>query len=279
MTENLRDAREILQSSLNRPSTGRLYDYYLGGCHHYAIDSDFGAQMVRLMPEARLFAREDRGFVRRAVRYARAEHGITQFVDIGSGLPTEGNVHEIADENGKQARVVYVDNDPVARAHAQILLADTADRARHFAIDADFLDGPELWERVIDVGGLDADRPICLLVTALLHFLMRDQHPEQMLAFYRNMLSPGSLLVLSHATDEGTTPALQEVAARYVATTSSVQLRGREEVPAYFGDFELVDPGLVWLPEWRPELRRVDEPAVTGDPASTLAIAAVGHKR
>lgn len=278
MTRNIGDAHEILQSSLNRPSTGRVYDYYLGGRHHYAIDRDFGEQMVCMMPEARIFARENRGFVRRAVRYARQEHGITQFVDIGSGLPTEGNVHEIADESGNDARVVYVDNDPVAQAHSQILLADTADPARHFAIDADFLDGPELWERVITVGRLDTDRPICLLVTALLHFVMPDQRPQEVLTFYRNMLPLGSLLVLSHCTDEGTTPVLKDVAARYVATISNAHLRSRKEVGAFFGDFQLVEPGLVWLPQWRPELRRDDEPVWTDDPASALAVAGVGRK-
>ncbi|MFD2420530.1 SAM-dependent methyltransferase [Amycolatopsis pigmentata] len=279
MSEDLGRARETLASSLDRPSTGRVYDFYLGGDHNYAIDRDFGQRMVDLMPEARIFARENRGFVRRAVRYARTEHGITQFVDIGSGLPTQGNVHEIADESGRDARVVYVDNDPVARAHAQILLSDTADPQRHFAIDADFLDGAELWERVIELGGLDPDQPICLLVSALLHFIVPEQRPEEMLALYRDLLPPGSLLVLSHCTDEDTTPALQEVAARYMVTTSNAHLRGRSEVRAFFGDFELVEPGVVWTPQWRPELAAAHEPPFDGDPASTLAIAGVGRKR
>lgn len=277
-SDDLTSARETLQASLDRPSTGRVYDFYLGGEHHYAIDSRFGQQMVDMMPEARLFARQNRAFVRRAVRYARQEHGITQFVDIGSGLPTQGNVHEIADENGTDARVVYVDNDPVARAHAQILLADTADPERHFAIDADFNDGPALWRRVIATGAVHADRPICLLVTALLHFVVPDRQPERTLAFYRDQLAPGSLLVLSHCTDEDTTPALREVAARYVATTSNAHLRGRAEVRQFFGDFDLVAPGLVWTAEWRPELAADHEPVFTGDPASTLAIAGVARK-
>ncbi|GLY68006.1 SAM-dependent methyltransferase [Amycolatopsis taiwanensis] len=278
MSEDLDRARETLESSLSRPSTGRVYDFYLGGQHNYAIDREFGQRMVDMMPEARIFARENRAFVRRAVRYARRVCGITQFVDIGSGLPTQGNVHEIADESGQDARVVYVDNDPVARAHAQILLADTADPERHFAVDADFLDGFTLWKRVIETGRLDPDRPICLLVSALLHFVVPDQHPEQMLDFYRDQLPSGSLLVLSHCTDEDTTPALQEVAARYVATTSNAHLRGRSEVRKFFGDFELIDPGLVWTPQWHPELAASDEQAFEGDPAATLAIAGVARK-
>lgn len=277
--ENLEHSRQTLKASLDRPSTGRVYDFYLGGDHNYAIDREFGRKMIELMPEARLFARENRGFVRRAVRYASKEHGITQFVDIGSGLPTQRNVHEVADEFGKTARVVYIDNDPVARAHAELLLADTADPSRHFAIDADFHDCGELWQRVIDTAELDLTKPICLLVTALLHFVVPERNPETTLAFYRDQLPAGSLLVLSHCTDEDTTPALQEVAARYVATTSNAHLRGREEVRAFFGDFDLVEPGLVWTCEWRPELASADEKRHEDDPASTLAIAGVGHKR
>lgn len=278
-TGDLDRAREMLKASLTRPSTGRVYDYYLGGDHNYAIDRTFGQRMVDMMPEARVFARENRRFVRRAVRYARQEHGITQFVDIGSGLPTQRNVHEVADESGQDSRVVYIDNDPVARAHAELLLADTADPARHFAIDADFHDGAALWKRVLATAELDTTQPICLLVTALLHFVVPEQSPESTLAFYRDQLPAGSLLVLSHCTDEDTTPALQEVAARYVATTSNAHLRGRDEVRGFFGDFDLVEPGLVWTCQWRPELALDDEEPYPGEPAGTLAIAGVGHRR
>ncbi|GDY32742.1 SAM-dependent methyltransferase [Gandjariella thermophila] len=276
--EELRKAGEILEASLDRPSVGRIYDYYLGGRHNYAIDREFAERIMKDLPEARIFARENRGFVRRAVRYARRECGIRQFVDIGSGLPTQGNVHEVADEGGPaDARVVYVDNDPVARAHSRVLLAGTADPERHFALDGDFRDGPGLWQRVTRVG-IDPDAPICLLVTALLHFQVPEQRPERTLAFYREQLAPGSVLVLSHATDEDTPPATREAAARYVATTSQAHLRPRAEIRAFFGDFELVEPGLVWTPQWRPELAAPGEKRYADDPTRALAVAGVARK-
>jgi O-methyltransferase involved in polyketide biosynthesis len=278
-TEDLKKAKEILDASLDRPSVGRIYDYYLGGRHNYAIDREFAQHIIRDLPEARIFARQNRGFVRRAVRYARRDQGIRQFVDIGSGLPTQGNVHEIADEDGgRDALVLYVDNDPVARAHSRVLLADTADPQRHFALDGDFQDGPVLWQRVVEQG-IDPDAPICLLVTALLHFQLPEQRPDEMLAFYRDQLAPGSLLVLSHATDEDTPPATRLAAARYVATTSRAHLRPRAEIRAFFGDLELVEPGLVWTPQWRPELAADGEPPFTDeDPTRALAVAGVGRK-
>jgi hypothetical protein len=276
--EDLRRAREILDASLDRPSVGRIYDYYLGGRHNYAIDREFARRIIGELPEAKIFARENRGFVRRAVRYARRKWGIRQFVDIGSGLPTQGNVHEIADEDGTaDARVVYVDNDPVARAHSRVLLADTADPERHFALDGDFGDGSALWRRVTELG-IEPEAPTCLLVTALLHFQVPDQRPDDTLAFYRDQLAPGSLLVLSHATDEDTPPATRAAAARYVATTSRAHLRPRAEIGAFLGDFDLVDPGLVWTPRWRPELAAAGEPPFTGDPTRALAVAGVARK-
>ncbi len=271
-------AHEILNASLDRPSVGRIYDYYLDGRHNYAIDREFADKIIKDLPEAKTFASHNRGFVRRAVRYARQEHGITQFVDIGSGLPTQRNVHEVADETGRDSRVAYIDNDPVARAHSSILLADTADPQRHVALDGDFHDGPELWRRVVRSGYIDPTEPICLLVTALLHFVLPEQQPERVLAFYRDQLAPGSLMVLSHVTDEGTPPATQEAAARYVATTSQAHLRGRAGIKEFFGDFELVAPGLTWTPQWRPYLRGPDEESDLDDPTSALAVAGVGRK-
>jgi hypothetical protein len=276
--EDLERAREILEASLDRPSVGRIYDYYLGGSHNYAIDREFADKIIKDLPEALVFAAENRGFVRRAVRYARRGQGIDQFVDIGSGLPTQGNVHEIADERGSDARVVYVDNDPVARAHSRILLADTADPARHSALDGDFRDGEELWQRVLDCG-IDPSRPICLVVTALLHFMLPEENPEQIVAFYRDQLAPGSVLVLSHATDEETPPATREAAARYVATTSRAHLRPRADIATFFGDFEIVEPGLVWTPMWRPELAAPGEPPFAEEPTTALAVGGVGRKR
>ncbi len=270
--------RRILDLDLSRPSSGRVYDYWLGGTNNYAIDREFAEKQLARAPEIREAARANRAFLGRAVRFA-ASSGIRQFVDIGSGLPTQGNVHEIADEVAPgECRVVYIDNEPVAHAHAQILLEDTADPARHRALAGDFFDGPKLWERVL-AEGIDPEKPICLLTVALLHLLPAEQEPEKVLAYYRDQLAPGSLLVLSHACldsgDEQAKEAFGKISDDYrskVAVPGSSGLRNREQIAEFFGDFELLEPGLVWVPEWRP-----DAPFV-GDPARSRAVAGVARK-
>jgi len=149
------DNDERLDISLNKPSSGRIYDYLLGGTHNYAIDRAFAEEQLKVTPDMRDGARLNRAFLGRAVRYA-VERGIRQFVDIGSGLPTAGNVHEVADDAAPgECRVVYIDNEPVARAHAEILLENTADPRRHTAIDADFNEPAGLWQQVEDTGLID----------------------------------------------------------------------------------------------------------------------------
>ncbi|EID53070.1 SAM-dependent methyltransferase [Saccharomonospora xinjiangensis] len=272
------DHKPALDLDLSRPSPGRVYDYWLGGSHNYAVDREFAERQLARAPEIREAVRENRAFLRRAVRFAAAS-GIRQFVDIGSGLPTQGNVHEIADEvDPGAATVVYIDNEPVASAHARILLEDTADPARHRALAGDFFDGPALWERV-RAEGLDPREPICLLTVALLHLLPSERQPESVLAFYRDQLAPGSLLVLSHACldtgDEAAARTFGRISDDYrtkTAVRGSGGLRNRQEIAEFFGDFELLDPGLVWLPQWRPDTTFV------GDPARTRAVAGVARK-
>ncbi|WP_298178608.1 SAM-dependent methyltransferase [Saccharomonospora sp.] len=268
-----------LKLDLSRPSSGRIYDYWLGGTNNYAIDREFAERQLALAPEIREAVRENRAFLRRAVRFA-VESGVRQFVDIGSGLPTQGSVHEVADQVAPgESRVVYIDNEPVAHAHSEILLKDTADPERHRALAGDFFDGPRLWERVL-AEGIDPREPICLLTVALLHLMPVEQEPEKPLAFYREQLPPGSQLVLSHACletdDEQAQDAFGKIGDDYrtkTAVKGENGLRGRAEIAEFFGDFELVEPGLVWLPQWRP-----DSP-FTGNPARSRAVAGVGLKR
>ncbi|WP_019813295.1 SAM-dependent methyltransferase [Saccharomonospora saliphila] len=261
---------------LDRPSSGRIYDYWLGGTNNYAIDREFAEKQLALAPEIREAVRENRAFLRRAVRFA-VESGIRQFVDLGSGLPTQGNVHEVADEVAPGAtRVVYVDHEPVAHAHARILLEDTADPERHRALWGDFFDGPRLWERVV-AEGIDPGEPICLLTVALLHLMPPESDPATPMAFYRDQLAPGSLLVLSHACldtdDEAAKDAFGRIRDDYGKRTAvkASPMRSRAEITEFFGGLELIDPGLVWLPEWRP-----DEP-YTGDVTRTRAVAGVAR--
>lgn len=260
---------EAQPPALDRPSAGRIYDYLLGGTNNYAIDREFADKQLAVAPGIRESARANRAFLGRAVRYA-IDLGIRQFIDIGSGLPTQGNVHEIADEAAPgEAKVVYLDNEPVALAHAQILLEDTADPARHRAIAADYFDGPELWRKVMDEGIIDQRQPICLLAVALLHFMPPEQHPERPLAYYRSRLVPGSALVISHGSLDSAgrerQDSFKKVADNYAKqATHKGALRDRGEVAQLFGDFEIVEPGVVWVDEWRPSSPVQDDPSRTG---------------
>jgi O-methyltransferase involved in polyketide biosynthesis len=267
------DAAARLSAAVDKVSVGRVYDYLLGGTHNYAVDQAFAEQQLAVLPEIRDFARANRAFLGRAVRYMVSQ-GIRQFVDIGSGLPTQGNVHEVSDLAAPgQCRVVYIDNEPIARAHAQILLEQTADLARHAALDADFFDRGLLWQRVLDTGLIDPNQPIGLLLVALLHFMPDEANPHEVLGYYRAELPAGSLLALSHIhVAPGDTPAQaagEQVAQQYSRRTNhTAVMRTREQIAAFFGDLELVEPGLVWLPQWRPDTTDCDTADLQGGDAS-----------
>lgn len=269
-----------LAESVDKVSVGRVYDYLLGGVHNYAVDQAFAEEQLRLIPDMRDFARSNRAFLRRAVRYA-VERGVRQFIDIGSGLPTQGNVHEVADEVAPgRCRVVYIDNEPIAQAHAEILLERTADPSRHRAIDADYFDGAGLWERVLGTGLIDETEPVGLLLVALLHFMPPETEPERMLAYYRDRLPSGSLLALSHIhvdpSDLETLALSKRVTESYRKKTNNTAVpRPREEIGAFFDGLDLVDPGLVWLPEWRPD----GTDPYDGAPAHSRGLAGVALKR
>lgn len=264
-------------AALDKPSSARVYDYLLGGTHHYAIDRKFADDQVALAPDMPAGMRSNREFIGRSVRLA-LRHGIRQFVDIGAGLPSQGQAHEIADQADPEARarVVYVDNEEIAHAHSEILLAEEADPRRHRAVFADFFDRERLWHQVLDTGVIDPREPTCLLVTALLHFMSPERAPERTLAFYQDQLSSGSVLVLSHISDVDHRRDTHEVVANYAKTTNPAFLRTRDEVTALFGDWELVEPGVVWAVEWRPDGR--EQPWWDGDPARVRYLAGVATK-
>lgn len=253
--------RAKLANSVDKPSAARIYDYFIGGDHNFAIDRQFAEGLRGRIPRIGDYAKECRLFMGRAVRHA-AEQGHTQFVDVGSGLPVAGSVHEILDEVRPQrdTHVVYIDNEPIAFAHAEVLLDDLADASRHRAIYADLLDPANLWEQVGDSGVIDLDKPIVLLFSAVLHFVLDDMNPDAAMAFYREHMAPGSWLVLSQMSDENPADeaeavALRQLEAVYENTTNPGQLRTREEFSRFFGDLEMVEPGLVWAPAWHPDGR------------------------
>ncbi|WP_086860908.1 SAM-dependent methyltransferase [Amycolatopsis lexingtonensis] len=260
---------------LDRPNVARIYDWALGGTANWAIDRQYGEQAVQAFPLAKALARSNRDFLGRAVRYCLAE-GITQFLDLGSGIPTAGNVHEVADDHADDSRCVYVDNEPVAVAHGRILLEETGDPGRHAVLHADLRDAREVWEAALATGVLDPDRPMCLLSVAVLHFLPDVTGVREAIRDYRRLLAPGSAYVLSHATESGVEGEELAQIRRLVKlsekSSSPAVSRSLDEIAAFFGNFDVVEPGIVPVGEWRPE------PGAATVPLASV-VGGVGRKR
>jgi O-methyltransferase involved in polyketide biosynthesis len=241
---------------LDRPNVARIYDWALGGTANWAIDRQYGELAVKAFPLAKALARGNRDFLGRAVRYCVAL-GITQFLDLGSGIPTAGNVHEVADECADDSRCVYVDNEPVAVAHGRILLDEEGDPERHAVLHADLRDAEEVWEAALATGVLDPERPICLLSVAVLHFLPDVTGVREAIRDYRTLLAPGSAYVLSHATESGVEgdelTQIRRLVKLSERSSSPAVSRSLDEIAAFFGNFDVVDPGIVPVGEWRPE--------------------------
>lgn len=257
----------------SKASVARVYDWWLGGEHNFRVDQDAARALIAVEPNSRAIAREYRAFLIRAVRYLAAHAGIRQFLDIGSGIPTARNVHQVAQEAAPGARVVYVDNDDVAVAHSKLLLSGNPDAV---AIHADLRDPRAILDHPDTRRLLDFSRPVGLLLAAVLHFVPDSDDPAGLLAALRAPLAPGSHLAISHASRDslaGSADSYQAAYSRRVAARSSI--RTREEITRFFDGFDLLDPGIVWLPEWRP-----DSPGdVPADPAKFWGVAGVGVLR
>jgi hypothetical protein len=239
----------IPQIDVSRPSVARMYDYYLGGKDNYRVDREAVDRVAEAMPNVRQLVQENRAFLRRTVRYM-ARQGIRQFIDIGSGLPTVGNTHEIAQEINPDARVVYVDNDPVVLAHGRALLA--ADDNTTVAT-ADMHRPEEVLEHPKTRKLIDFDEPVGVLMIAMVHFLTTEERPAVM-GRLRDALAPGSHLSATHGTADGkSAEAAADIEAVYATTPTPVSFRSHEEVSRFFDGFDLVDPGLVTLDVWRPD--------------------------
>ena len=271
---------------LDRPSVARVYDYYLGGNANWAIDREFGARVLGEFPLLRPIAVANRLFLHRAVRHL-VKLGIRQFVDVGSGVPTMGNTHAVADEVAPDSRVVYIDNEPVAVAHSKVLLEEHGDPARHAAINADLRDPELLWAEVEETGVIDFSQPVALLMIAVLHVQQTGPDGKDMgaevMARYRDLLPAGSYLGLSHITDDGVPPALDEKLIKlkemYDARSSPVIWRKQPEFRELFGDFELIEPGVTWTPLWHPEDTGPNSPTIEFDePNEATIIVGVARK-
>lgn len=241
-----------LDVDVNQPSISRIWDWFLDGSHNFAIDRKVAAEMLVRMPEGPRMAQASRAFLRRAVRMC-VRSGITQFLDIGSGIPTVGNVHEIAQAANPECRVVYVDIDPVAVSHTRQILAGN-ERATVIRGDlrtpADILAASELRRM------LDFTQPIALMLIAVMHFIHDSDDPAGIIGQFADALPPGSHLVIAHgsrSTEGMPSENLQSAREMYERTVAQVSLRSRIEVTALFNGWDLLDPGVVWIPEWRPD--------------------------
>jgi hypothetical protein len=253
---------------LERPNAARVYDYLLGGMANFANDREFAARLMAIAPDAAKMARANRAFLRRAVTYC-LDNGIRQFLDIGSGIPTAGNVHEIAQRIEPSAKVVYVDVEPVAVAHTELMLADNenADIVRGNLLEPDVLLSSAPAARLLDFA-----EPIAVLIVSVLHFLDDDAGPYDAVARYVRAMAPGSYLVLSHIAAED---SVEQSQARNLYQKDAVPIVGRthEQFAAFFAGMEIVEPGIVWTPQWRPET--TDE---IPNPERSKGLAAVGRK-
>lgn len=245
---------------IDRPSAARMYDFYLGGCHNFEVDRRAAAVVAEGIPRVAEGARINRAFLRRVVRFL-ARHGIRQYLDIGSGIPTAGNVHEIAQRADPSARVVYVDNDPIAVTHSQAMLAGVPGAT---AILADLRRPEEILTDPAVREGLDLSQPVAVLLLAVLHFIEESDDPARIIHTLREAMAPGSYLAISHGTADGLPKEASAGTQAYRQTANPLTLRSRAEIIDLFDGFTLVEPGVVWLPDWRPEEPAPPLPAMLG---------------
>ncbi len=252
-------------------NVARMYDYWLGGKDNFEADRVAAEKVLAQMPGQRRSALENRRFLRRAVRFLAGEAGIDQFLDIGVGLPTQGAVHEVAHEINPRSRVAYVDYDPVVVAHGNALLA-TPDQS--VVVQADIRRPGELLADPVIRGHLDFDRPVAVLALAIVHFVADEDDPAAITARLREAIAPGSYLVLSHICQELLPDKAAAARAKdvYQQAGQPIKARSADEIRGFFGDFELVEPGLVPKHSWRPL-----SGAVAADP-SDISLGGVARK-
>jgi SAM-dependent methyltransferase len=254
------------------PSPARLYDYMLGGAHNFAVDRQMGAKIEHMMPHARSGARVNRKFLGRAVRFM-VDAGVRQFLDIGSGIPTVANVHEVAQAVAPECRVVYVDRDPVAVAHSELILAGND---RTAVLQADMRDPDSILNAAEVRRLLDFDQPIGLLMLFMVHWVPTEDDPWGLMKHYREALPSGSYLAITHLANDHDNEGVRAAAARLsqVGGEQAIE-RSRDEIAAFFGEFELVEPGLVRYAEWRSS----GPGDISDDPTvNEIAYGAVGRK-
>jgi hypothetical protein len=271
-TENSKD-REL---DLTKPTAARLYDYYLGGTAHYEVDKVFAERIFKINPYVGVMAQNNRAFLQRACRYLAGECGIRQFLDIGSGIPTVGNTHHVVREIAADARVVYVDRDLEAVNQSYDLLArENATNAS--IIEEDLRNCDSILDHPDTRRLLNFDEPVGILMLAVWPFVLEHEGPYELMARYRDRLASGSYAVMTHGSLDEVSGELKEIMTAversYDETRDPAINRTREQFTAFFDGFTLVDPGVVFAPDWRPV-----KPVDVDDPARPSLLAGVGRK-
>ncbi len=251
----------------HEPHVARMYDYYLGGKDHYPADAEAAEKVLRALPEVRLAAQANRGFIHRAIRFLAGEAGVRQFLDIGTGIPTQPNLHQVAQEQMPEARVVYVDNDPIVLAHARALMVGTPEGRTDY-LQADATRPEEILRAARRT--LDFDEPIGLSMIALLNFVPGAYEVTETLV---NALAPGSYLTLTHLTADFDPEGVGATVKVYEERGMYCHPRDREEIARFFHGMEILEPGVVPIHRWRPPI----EPAKSMD-TKIPGYAAVGRK-
>ncbi|TQE35149.1 SAM-dependent methyltransferase [Streptomyces ipomoeae] len=281
MTDNPA-ASDFPSSSLNsrivttRPSAARIWNYWLGGGDYYEVDRKAGDEIRRLHPSIRDYARADRQFLGRAVRHLAADVGIRQFLDIGAGLPTAENTHEVAQRIAPDARIVYVDNDPLVLVHARALLTSTPEgRTDH--VDEDLRNVDSILEHAART--LDLTQPVALLLLDVVAFIRDDEDPYGIVRRLMEALPSGSHLVLSHTITSPEWPDVDIAAAWWNAHgTPPLNQRTPEAVARFFDGLDLLEPGVVSCTRWRPEPTGDSPPGETREPEEVAMYCGVGGK-
>jgi hypothetical protein len=270
MADYARTAHGQSMIDTTRAHTARIWDYWLGGKNNYPVDRTVGDQIRQLHPDIGDYARADRVFLGRAVRYLVGEAGIRQFLDIGTGLPTADNTHEVAQRVAPESRIVYVDNDPLVLVHARALLTSTPEGVTDY-LDADMRDPDAILAQAAQT--LDFSQPIALTMLGVVIFISDDEDPYGIVRRYVDAVPSGSYLVLSHTITSPTMPDVDAAVAFWNEHgTPKLTQRTPEQLLRFFDGLELLEPGIVSCSRWRPESTR------WGEPADVAMFGGVGRK-
>lgn len=264
--QNFRDAPS------DKPSAARMYDYFLGGFHNFEVDRRAAERVIEIYPEVSLVMRANRAFVRRAVTFLLA-HGIDQFLDLGSGIPAIGSVHEVAQRANLAAHVVYVDSDPVVIEHSKAILHGNLHAA---VVGGDVRQPAHILTHPTVTQLLDFDRPVGVIAVALLHFVPNDAQAYDLIRTLRDAIAPGSYLAIAHATTDAIPPDIAVQFERlYAGTTNPGKARSRTAIERFFTGLALIDPGIVYVPQWQPE---GPDDLFLDHPERSINLAGIGYK-